>query len=128
MRYADSAECRDAGVTYHLVPTDVWGTERGREQYIPAAFDQDGFIHCTNGLDKLVEVGNMFYKEDTRPYLVLILDVSKIKSPVRYDDPDETFPHIYGPLNTDAVIGMLDVRRGDDGTFLPFPLGADTRT
>ena len=120
MRYADAPACRAAGVTYHLVPKQVWEKQREQSEYLPEAFSQDGFIHCTNGLEELVNVGNRYYTSDERPFLVLILDVSKIQAPVRYDDPDEIYPHIYGPLNTDAVVGTLEVRRDENGTFLPF--------
>lgn len=128
VKYADSAECRRAGVTYHLVPKNAWDQQKDNAEYLPEAFGQDGFIHCTNGLDKLVEIANLFYTSDPRPFLALILDVSRIESPVRYDDPDELFPHIYGPLNTNAVVGLLEVRREENGTFLPFVIGSEPRT
>jgi uncharacterized protein (DUF952 family) len=95
-----------------MSPRPVWEAQKANESYLPEAFYQDGFIHATNGLEKLSWVGNEFYTKDSRPYVVLVLDVSKIKSPVRYDDPDQHFPHIYGPLNTDAVIGELVAQRG----------------
>lgn len=116
--YRDSIESRNAGVTYHLVPESVWTRQRSGTEYLPDAFDNDGFIHCTNGLDQLVAVGNMFYLNDRRPFLVLALDVSRLTSEVRYDDPDQLFPHIYGPLNTDAVIDQATVERSPDGAFL----------
>lgn len=108
------------GVTYHLTPTEVWERQKDTSAYIPESYSQDGFIHCTNGLDELVAVGNRYYREDQRPFLVLILDVSKIESPVRYDDPKETFPHVYGPLNTNAVVGLLVAKREEDGTFISY--------
>ena len=113
-----AAEARAAGITYHLVPAAVWAERNSAAEYLPEAYDQDGFIHCTNGLDELVTVANMFYTGDPRPFLTLVLDAGKIASDVRYDDPNETYPHIYGPLNTDAVIGELAVMRGEDGAFL----------
>jgi len=113
-----AAETRAAGVTYHLVPATVWAERKDAAEYVPEAYDQDGFIHCTNGLDELVKVANMFYTSDPRPFQALVLDTATIASEVRYDDPNETYPHIYGPLNTDAVIGELAVTRADDGTFL----------
>ncbi len=115
-----SAEARRAGLTYHLVPSEVWEAQRSNPQYTPEAYEADGFIHCTDGLDQLLKVANMFYVNDERPYTVLVLDVSQIASPVRYDDPDEVFPHIYGPLNSSAVRAELSVRRDDDGTFVAF--------
>lgn len=120
MKYATASECRSAGVTYHLVPVEEWERQREQADYVPPAFADDGFIHCTNGLNELVAVGNQFYKGDSRPYLALILNVPKITSPVRYDDPDQVYPHIYGPLNTDAIVGMLKAQRSEDGTFVSF--------
>ncbi|HWV24988.1 MAG TPA: DUF952 domain-containing protein [Thermomicrobiales bacterium] len=123
MKYATASECRSVGVTYHLVPAEDWERQKDQVKYVPAAFDADGFIHCTNGLDELVAVGNRFYQDDQRRYLALILNVPAISSPVRYDDPDQIYPHIYGPLNTNAVVGMLEAQREDDGTFLSFSRG-----
>ena len=119
MRYAGSTECRKRGVTYHLVPAEFWARQKDGLLYTPETYEQDGFIHCTNGLDELVAVGNRYYKDDRRSQVVLILDVSRIQSPVRYDDPGRIFPHIYGPLNTSAVVGLLVPKREEDGTFIP---------
>ncbi len=116
--HRDSATARDAGITYHLVPSSVWESGKSAKWYKPEAFDADGFIHCTNGVDQLVDVANMFYVSDAREFRVLILDVGRIVSEVRYDDGGQLFPHIYGPLNTSAVIGELAVTRAADGSFL----------
>ena len=117
-QYHDSIESRNAGITYHLVAEPIWERSRSAASYLPEAFDRDGFVHCTNGTDQLVQVANMFYVDDPRPFRVLVIDVSRIESEVRYDDPDHLFPHIYGPLNTSAVRGELAVVRDDNGPFL----------
>jgi uncharacterized protein (DUF952 family) len=122
-QYHDSTASRDAGITYHLVPEPVWERSRRAATYMPEAYGQDGFIHCTNGTDQLITVANMFYLNDPRPFRVLVLDVASIESEVRYDDPDRVFPHVYGPLNTSAVRGELAVSRDDDGTFLSIGTG-----
>lgn len=116
--HRDSAAAREAGITYHLVPSPVWDASKASRWYTPEAYEADGFIHCTNGIDQLLDVANMFYASDSREFRVLILDVNKIASDLRYDDEGRLFPHIYGPLNTDAVLGELAVWRADDGTFL----------
>lgn len=116
--HRDPAAARDAGITYHLVPAPVWEAGKAAAWYTPEAYDADGFIHCTNGIDQLVEVANMFYVDDPRAFRVLILDAGSIASDLRYDDEGQLFPHIYGPLNTSAVIGELTVTRAADGTFL----------
>jgi uncharacterized protein (DUF952 family) len=119
-RYESSDESRAAGVTYHLIPAEVWESKKHLDSYTPDAFAQDGFIHCTYGLDELVAVGNRYYKTDARDYMALVLDVDAIESPVRYDDPGETFPHIYGPLNPSAIVGTFQAVRDEDGTFRAF--------
>lgn len=118
MEYASAASTREAGITYHLVPADYWAAHGSNSAYTPEAFEQDGFIHCTNGIDELVTVANWFYTADPRQFIVLVLDVSAIESEVRYDDDGQVYPHIYGPLNTSAVIGHLLVERDDAGAFV----------
>lgn len=118
MHYQSVEASRDAGIAYHLVPKEVWERQRGSGSYLPEAFEADGFIHATNGLDRLLWVANQFYRTDLRPQTVLVLDVAALSSPMRYDDENEAFPHIYGPLNSDAVIGELSVQRGDNGAFM----------
>lgn len=117
IEYRDADESKQNKVTYHLAITAEWVAQKNTESYKPYVFDDDNFIHCTNGLDLLTNIANMFYQGDPAPRVVLVLDVDKIASPVQYDDPDQTFPHIYGPLNPDAVIAELPVVRGADGVF-----------
>jgi uncharacterized protein (DUF952 family) len=48
---------------------------------------------------------------------VLELDPSRIRAEVRFDDPESVFPHLYGPLNTDAVVRVRKMERGPNGEF-----------
>jgi uncharacterized protein (DUF952 family) len=118
VKYASASESRDAKVTYHLVPHAYWQSTAEQETYTPEAFATDGFIHCTNGTDELLQVANRYYTGDPREFLALALDVTRIAADVRYDDDSTIYPHIYGPLNTDAVIGSMPVHRSPDGSFV----------
>lgn len=117
LQFRDSAASQDAGITYHMAIASEWLTQKHASTYTPSAFATDGFIHCTNGLDALTWVGNQFYKNSPDERVVLVLEVGKLASPVRYDDAEQRFPHVYGPINTDAVVGELPVIRGTDGSF-----------
>ena len=119
-RFETAEDARAAGQTYHLTPHDVWERQWPLDDYLPEAFDRDGFIHATNGLALLLAVANASYVGDPRPYLVLVVEVARIRSEVRYDDPDKVYPHIYGPLNVDAVVGLIRVLRESDGRFSGF--------
>lgn len=106
-----------SGHTLHLIPEPVWESVKNDVTYVPEHFEQDGFVHCTDGEQNLLGVGNAFYRNDDRPYLVLVLDVDRLQSPVRYDDPAQIYPHIYGPVNLDAVVEVRRVVRLADGSF-----------
>jgi uncharacterized protein (DUF952 family) len=104
--------------TLHLIPAEVWERSADKLFYTPDAFAADGFVHCTDGYENLVAVGNRYYTGDPRPYLALTVAIDKLTSPVRYDDPGRIFPHIYGPINRAAVIAKRNVMRDRDGSFI----------
>ena len=57
--------------------------------------------------------------------VLLVIDRLRLTAPVRDERSvggEECFPHIYGPLNSDAVTDVLPFEPSDDGTFiLPEP-------
>lgn len=102
---------------YHLVPDAEWNAGPDTP-YLPAAYPQDGFTHLTHTANDLRTVANTFYRTDPRPYLAVLIDLDRVTAPWRYDG-DARFPHLYGPLNRDAVLSVQPAPRLPDGTFLP---------
>jgi uncharacterized protein (DUF952 family) len=105
--------------TWHLTPAAYWRKADRDEPYRPEAFEEDGFIHCTDGEERAAEVGNRYYRDDTRPYVALLIDLGRLTSPWRYADDEHVYPHIYGPLNRDAIVGAYPMPCSKDGTFAP---------
>lgn len=112
-----------AWLAYHLVAAEEWDATPPGADYLPAAFPQDGFIHTTHTAVEVAAAGNRYYKSDARPYYAVVIDLRRLASPWRYDG-DARFPHIYGPLNRDAVLAAPHAPRAPDGAFLP-PTWAD---
>ncbi len=108
---------RSGGNTYHLAPEPVWAVQSQGPRYLPEAFATDGFIHCTNGEVNLLQVANLFYQADSRPYVALEIDLIRVAAPVEYEDPERIYPHIFGPLETAAVVEVRRVNRLADGSF-----------
>lgn len=108
-------------IIYHLVHADYWNSLDANAPYLTHNFDSDGFIHCTKGLDKLLQVANTFYRDVAGDFLLLTLDERRVYAPVKYEGG---FPHIYGPLNRDAVIAIRPMKRREDGRF-EAPANAD---
>jgi uncharacterized protein (DUF952 family) len=55
--------------------------------------------------------------------VLLCVAVDRLAAPLRYErgDPgsDEVFPHLYGPLEVDAVVRVLPLEEGPGGFALP---------
>lgn len=107
------------GMIYHLVPIDYWEAQPADRPYVPADYARDGFIHCTQGEDQVALVANRYYRSDPREWLVLVLDEQQITAELKYEPgPDGLlYPHIYGPLNRDAIREVQHMPRDRDGTF-----------
>jgi uncharacterized protein (DUF952 family) len=106
---------------FHYTPSSYFERFGPGEDYTPPEYAEEGFIHTTDGAENMAKVANWIYKDDQREFTVLYIDKELVKSPIRYDDPDEIYPHIYGPLNLDAVVETRPALREPDGTFLPMP-------
>ena len=106
-----------ARVTFHAVPEPVWTAHMGVREYRPERFAEEGFIHCTDGEELVVEVANRYYRDDPRPYLVLDVDLARVQARAIYEDEARQYPHIYGPIAREAVTRVRRVERAADGTF-----------
>ena len=106
-------------ILYHLVPADDWEAQPADRPYVPADYEREGFIHCTRGDELLDVVANRYYRDDPRKLLVLVLNVDGITSEIKYEVAHDgvLYPHIYGPLNRDAIIEVCPMPRSPNGTY-----------
>jgi uncharacterized protein (DUF952 family) len=111
-------------VTLHLLPAVRWETWRAdpdpSARYVPAGFEAEGFVHCTDGDDEMLAVANRFYAAEPGAFVVLDLDLALLDAPWRFDDPGSLYPHVYGPLRRDAVRGVRPVLRDAAGRFVGY--------
>ncbi len=111
---------------YHITSRAEWNAAQKSGKYAADTLGTQGFIHCSKA-DQLLRVANDFYKGQSG-LVILAIDPAKLSSPLRWepgvDLTAEVFPHIYGPVNLDAVYNVLDFEPNPDGTFgLPEDLG-----
>jgi len=110
----------------HLTPADDYNSLAPDAPYLPRDFERDGFIHCTRGSELLLTVANTYYRESPGAFQVLIIDEDKIALPVKWElSGSVLFPHIYGPLNRDAIVDIVGVRRAPDGEFIDYERPVD---
>lgn len=101
---------------YHLVHSRVW-EEKHDQPYRADSVSSEGFIHCSFA-EQVAWAANRFYA-DAEDLLLLHIDAGRLTSPLREEpcDTGEIFPHIYGPLNRDAVVKIEALVRGPDGRW-----------
>jgi uncharacterized protein (DUF952 family) len=109
-------------VIYHIAMAADWEQALAADQYTTSTrgvtLAEQGFIHASTAR-QVTGVANAFY-QDVPDLLLLVIDAELLTAPLRYEEVPgaaEPFPHIYGPLNPDAVIRALPFLPGPDGTF-----------
>ncbi len=103
---------------YHMLPAAIWQAQPSDTPYRGDTLATEGFIHCTGERELLVTVANNFYRAVDEPFVILCIAADRIAAEVRWESADgHVFPHIYGPLNLDAVVEIIDFPRGADGIF-----------
>ena len=70
-------------ITFHLVPSPVWDAQRHGDVYVPEAFATDGFVHCTDGEQAVIDTANRYYQGDPRAYVVLSIDTDALSAVVQ---------------------------------------------
>ena len=78
-------------------------------------------MHCSKP-DQLAGVVNRYYQGQTG-LIVLHIDPDLVEPSIRWENPpgrNEQFPHIYGPLNLNAVIEVNSA--GEARRNVPTPL------
>ncbi|MEU7720184.1 DUF952 domain-containing protein [Streptomyces tibetensis] len=109
---------------YHVVPRTVWTSGTGGT-YAPASLAEEGFVHCSPDEATTLAVVNAFYRDAPGPLLVLALDEARLTARVEWEaaaptpppgvSGDVLFPHVFGPLDRDAVDHVLEVRFDGQG-------------
>ena len=111
---------------YHIASNADWKEARRVGEYTTStrgrSLAEQGFIHASTAR-QVDPVANMIYT-GLNDLLVLVIDPNRVTSKIKYESVegwDEPFPHIYGPLNPDAVIEVRPLDVADDGRFTFVP-------
>lgn len=102
---------------YHVISQIEWNENSESEFYAPDSFTSEGFIHFSYK-DQIPGVIERYYKEQTG-LLLLKVDVNKLKSNLLFEKVPGagSFPHLYGKLNLDSVIGVFQILKDENNTL-----------
>ena len=100
----------------HITSQQEWSDAQAHGEYTAPSLATEGFIHFSKDT-QVVNVANAFYRGRT-DLVLLVVDETRLRSEVRWEPPAgpksddiseaDLFPHIYGPINLDAVVNVLD--------------------
>ena len=89
---------------YHIVLPETWNSLNRSVDYSADSIETEGFIHCS--YDHQLEAVLKRYYSDAKEVIILAVDTKKLASRL-VEEPstnNEIYPHIYGPINQDAIV------------------------
>ena len=105
-------------IIFHITTRAEWDKGVADGAYRPASLASEGFIHCSTR-------GQVAKVADTRfrgreGLILLSIDAERVRAEIRHENLEggrELFPHIYGELNTDAVVRAAEFGVPERGEF-----------
>ena len=103
----------------HITTEAGWAQAQRDGRLISPSLAEEGFIHCSTHAQVEATANRIF--GGSGDLLLLEVDPARLTAPLKWEratDVGDDFPHIYGPLNVDAVIGTRPLPEGPDGYAL----------
>lgn len=97
-------------IILHITDQTTWKTALENGEFIGDSLKTDGFIHCC--LPEQTEQVLINWFSDAADLLLVVIDTDRLGSKLVFENlesGEEQFPHIYGPINLDAVVGVRAV-------------------
>ena len=107
---------------FHITGASEWSRAQAEGAYHGSTrgltLDQVGFVHCA-GEEQVARVANAFFG-GVPGLVVLRIAIDRLNAELRFEDlagGGDAYPHVYGPLNLDAVDAIIPLAAGADGVF-----------
>lgn len=111
---------------YHITSRAAWLAARERGDYRADSLETEGFIHCSTE-EQVVPVAEKYFAGQN-DLLLLVIEPTRLSSDLKWEPPSggapppgvpdgDLFPHIYGPINFDAVVQVFDLQENPDGKY-----------
>jgi len=119
---------------YHIVPEAEFRARADDALYVPATLERDGFVHCATE-PSVLPVASDYFSDVAGRLLVLEIDPARLAAETRYEAPAPIagggtahlemaveFPHVYGPIDRAAIVGVGVLAPGGKGYRWPAEL------
>ena len=95
---------------YHVTSKAGWQQALAQGYYEAPSLALEGFIHLSKK-EQVQGVLERYYQQQTG-LLLLHIDETKLTMPLKYElapSVNESFPHLYGRVNIEAVINITEL-------------------
>jgi len=107
-------------IILHTLRESEWNEYKYKEFYGEEYIETDGFVHCSD-VHTVHNVVWMFL-DIQEPLVFLCIDTDKVQAEIKWENGGSTdYPHIYGLLNTDAVVDVLPFLKDENNQFVLNP-------
>jgi len=96
---------------FHITTKAEWDAAKRKGFYDTLSLKDEGFIHCSE--DRQISGVLQRYFQNKKDLVKLVVKTEKLKSPFFFDwstSVEDTFPHVYGPINLEAVEEIVPVK------------------
>jgi uncharacterized protein (DUF952 family) len=129
----NSGEAMNASppMIYHIVIESDFRAQLEGSVYLPEGLHDEDFVHCALE-PSVIPVANDYYAGAPGRLLLLEIDPARLASETRYEaaapipgggsthlSSASQFPHVYGPINKDAITGVGVLGRAVGGYEWP---------
>lgn len=98
---------------YHVTTRAEWDRAQQLGAYEAASLPIEGFMHASADERQVAGVLQRYFAGQSG-LVKLTIDPARLTHELKWElapSVNEEFPHIYGPLNLDAVVAVEDVNR-----------------
>jgi uncharacterized protein (DUF952 family) len=110
----------NSGAIIHICNRRDWEAALKTGTYQADSLASSGFIHCSLP-SQILTVANHYF-QGQKDLILLWIDPHRLHAEVRWETAETgIFPHVYGPINVDAITAVLDFPPDKDGIFRSVP-------
>ena len=108
---------------FHIATAADWRRTLDSGSYttstVGRSLEEEGFIHASRR-DQVQGVFDRYYRGAGEHLVLLTVDPARLGAEVRVEPVgDDSYPHVYGPINRDAVVEVTPLdRRGRTETLM----------
>ncbi|PEY40386.1 hypothetical protein CN354_08475 [Bacillus cereus] len=99
-----------------------WEVAKAKGNIMEASPMQEGFIHCSF-LEQSLQVAEKHFSTEME-LVLLVINPSLVEAEIKYElaSNGQNYPHIYGTVNANAVVKVVELQKENVGYVLPVEL------